>query len=51
MNILYIGDIVGNPGRKAVMKLLPQIKKDKEIDVVIANADNLSSKGHGASVH
>ena len=51
MNILYIGDIVGNPGRKAVMKLLPQIKKDKEIDVVIANADNLSSKGRGASVH
>jgi metallophosphoesterase (TIGR00282 family) len=51
MNILFIGDIVGNPGRKAVMKLLPQIKKDKEIDVVIANADNLSSKGRGASVH
>ncbi len=51
MNILYIGDIVGNPGRKAVMKLLPQIKQDKHIDAVIANADNLSSKGRGASVH
>lgn len=51
MNILFIGDIVGNPGRKAVMKLLPQIKKDKDIDLVVANADNLSSKGRGASVH
>lgn len=51
MNILYIGDIVGNPGRKAVLKLLPQIKKEHNIDAVIANADNLSSKGRGASVH
>jgi len=33
------------------MKLLPHFKKYKNIDLVIANADNLSSKGRGASVH
>ena len=51
MNILFIGDIVGNPGRKAVMNLLPKLRQELEIDLVIANADNLSSKGRGASIH
>ena len=51
MNILYIGDIVGKPGRKAVQKILPQLRKDKNIDLVVANADNLSSTGRGASDH
>lgn len=51
MNILYIGDIVGNPGRKAVMKLLPGLRKEHNIDLVVANADNLSSTGRGASDH
>lgn len=51
MKILFIGDIVGNPGRKAVMKLLPGLRKELNIGVVLANADNLSSKGRGASVH
>lgn len=51
MNILYIGDIVGNPGRKAVMKLLPKLRQEHDIDLVVANADNLSSTGRGASDH
>jgi metallophosphoesterase (TIGR00282 family) len=40
MNILFIGDIVGRPGREAVRILLPELKKEYAIDFVIANAEN-----------
>jgi metallophosphoesterase (TIGR00282 family) len=40
MNILFIGDIVGSPGREAVQKLLPSLKKEYSLDFVIANAEN-----------
>jgi len=40
MNILFIGDIVGSPGREAVKKLLPELKKEYRLDFVIANAEN-----------
>ncbi|MCK4540146.1 YmdB family metallophosphoesterase [Candidatus Parcubacteria bacterium] len=49
MNILFIGDIVGKIGRKAVGKILPKLKKDKEIDFVIANAEN-AAHGSGMTV-
>jgi len=42
MNILYIGDIMADPGIAVVEKLLPQIKRDRQIDVVIAQAENVS---------
>lgn len=40
--VLCIGDIVGKPGRKAIAEQIPRIKREKEIDVVIANAENVS---------
>ena len=40
MKILFIGDIVGSPGRKAVQELVPVIKKKEKIDFVIANSEN-----------
>lgn len=40
MNILCIGDIVGKPGREALEKCLPELKKKYKIDFVIANAEN-----------
>lgn len=40
MRILFIGDIVGSPGREAVRLLVPKLKKDRGIDIVIANAEN-----------
>ncbi len=40
MKILFIGDIVGSPGREAVKKLLPGLKKEFSLDFVIANAEN-----------
>ena len=46
MKILFIGDIVGRPGREAVDKLLPKLKAEYSLDFVIANAEN-SSGGSG----
>jgi metallophosphoesterase (TIGR00282 family) len=40
MKILFIGDIVGNPGREAVKILLPGLKREHALDFVIANAEN-----------
>lgn len=40
MNILFIGDIVGNPGRKTIKELLSSIKNDENIDICIANGEN-----------
>lgn len=46
MNILFIGDIVGEPGRRAVKQLLPGLRKRFAIDAVIANGEN-SAGGSG----
>jgi metallophosphoesterase (TIGR00282 family) len=43
MNILFIGDIIGRPGRSAVKEILPDLKKELDIDFVIANGENLAS--------
>ncbi|MDD4801593.1 MAG: TIGR00282 family metallophosphoesterase [Syntrophomonas sp.] len=40
MNILFIGDIVGRPGRSVIRKLLPQLQKQYDISFTIANAEN-----------
>lgn len=40
MLVLVIGDIVGQPGRKAVYELLPPLRKQYGLDMVIANAEN-----------
>lgn len=40
MNILCIGDIFGEPGRKAVAQLLPGLVERHGLDFVLANADN-----------
>ena len=42
MNILFIGDIVGNPGRRAVEELLPRLVDQYFIDLVVANGENAS---------
>jgi len=40
MNILFIGDIVGSPGREIIKNLLPKLKEEYKLDFVIANAEN-----------
>ncbi|GAG46417.1 unnamed protein product, partial [marine sediment metagenome] len=42
MRILFIGDIVGKPGREAVEILLPKLKKKYKADLSIANAENVA---------
>lgn len=42
IKILFIGDIVGRPGRNAVKKILPELVKKHSIDFVIANGENLA---------
>ena len=40
MLILAIGDLVGKPGRKAISQLLPGLRQQYGLDLVIANAEN-----------
>lgn len=46
MNLLFIGDIVGQPGRRAVQTLLPKLREQHHLDFVIANGEN-SAGGSG----
>lgn len=48
MNILYIGDIMGEPGITVVQSVLPGLKKAHKIDLVIAQAENVTD-GKGLS--
>ncbi|RLA82107.1 MAG: metallophosphoesterase, partial [Deltaproteobacteria bacterium] len=40
MRVLFIGDIVGRSGRRAVRELLPSLKRELAVDFVIANGEN-----------
>ncbi len=42
MKILSIGDIIGKPGRDAVKSLLPNLKRELGINLVVANGENLA---------
>ena len=49
MNILYVGDVMGEMGVKTVEKVLPKLRHDKKIDLVIAQAENVSD-GKGVTM-
>jgi 2',3'-cyclic-nucleotide 2'-phosphodiesterase len=40
MRVLFIGDIVGRPGRHALACLLPRLREELGPDAVVANAEN-----------
>lgn len=46
MNILFIGDVVGKPGRRILAQMLPALRRDVGADLVIANGEN-SAGGFG----
>ncbi len=47
MNILFLGDIVGDSGCISVKQNLPKIIKDKSIDFVVVNGENAATEGVG----
>ena len=46
VKLLFIGDIVGEPGRRAVKTLVPKLREQHSLDFVIANGEN-SAGGSG----
>ena len=40
MRILMIGDVIGKPGRRAVKQLIPSLRLEHGVDLVIANGEN-----------
>jgi metallophosphoesterase (TIGR00282 family) len=46
MNILYIGDVMAEMGLQAVEKLLPGLRKEHDVDLVLAQAENVT-EGRG----
>ena len=40
MRILFIGDVLGSPGRRAVKMLLPPLVLQEGISLVVANVEN-----------
>jgi metallophosphoesterase (TIGR00282 family) len=49
MKLLYVGDIMGRPGRQTIQKVLPDLIKKKGIDFVVAQGENLSD-GKGMQI-
>lgn len=49
MKLLYIGDIMGEMGMRAVERLLPQIIQTERVDFIVAQAENVT-EGKGMSV-
>jgi metallophosphoesterase (TIGR00282 family) len=48
MNILFIGDIFGKPGREIARRAIPALVEQRGIDFVIANVEN-SAAGFGVT--
>ncbi|WP_027721820.1 TIGR00282 family metallophosphoesterase [Maridesulfovibrio zosterae] len=49
MRILFLGDIVGRPGRKGVALKVNALRKKHDLDLVVANGEN-ASQGIGLSI-
>ena len=46
MRVMLVGDVIGRPGRRAFREYVQKLRKEKKIDVVIANGEN-SAAGNG----
>lgn len=42
MKVLFIGDIMGEPGRRIISRLMPKMVADHSIDLVIGNGENVA---------
>ena len=43
LKLLFIGDIVGRPGREIVLNKLPRLRVERGVDFVIANSENAAA--------
>jgi metallophosphoesterase (TIGR00282 family) len=43
LRLLFLGDIIGEPGRKAVIEMLPALKSSWGLDFVVANGENVAA--------
>jgi metallophosphoesterase (TIGR00282 family) len=50
VNLLFVGDVVGEPGRHALRQLLPKLRQSLRLDLVIANGEN-SAGGAGITIN
>jgi 2',3'-cyclic-nucleotide 2'-phosphodiesterase len=50
VKILFVGDIVGEPGRRAVRQLIPKLRQRHKVTMVVANGEN-SAGGAGITVN
>src|ERR1035441_2077561 len=50
VKLLFISDIVGQPGRRAVKELVPQLRQRHGVSLVVANGEN-SAGGSGITVN
>lgn len=48
MIVLGVGDVIGRPGRDVLRALLPALRKERAVDVVVVNAEN-SAGGLGTT--
>jgi metallophosphoesterase (TIGR00282 family) len=49
VRVLFIGDVVGQPGRKALSAILPGVRREFAVDVVVANGENAAA-GRGLTL-
>lgn len=40
MRVLFVGDVVGKPGRRAVVQLLPRLRDELAVDLAVVNGEN-----------
>jgi hypothetical protein len=48
MRLLYVGDVMGEPGIRVVEKMLPDLKREERVDLVVAQSENVTD-GKGIS--
>jgi 2',3'-cyclic-nucleotide 2'-phosphodiesterase len=43
LRLLFLGDIIGEPGRKSVIDMVPRLKQEWNIDFIVANGENAAA--------
>src|ERR1700741_3154877 len=43
LRLLFLGDIIGEPGRRAVVEAVPRMKKELGVDFVVVNGENAAA--------